>query len=461
MKGRMVRLAGAVAVVGAAATSGFVGASPASADTSLIGWTAQANANVFDLVVDNSSGLAGSHPLSEIDVPEDMSDYETGPLGHGLATMVWPGAVAGNIGSLSGEAGLPSQLSPITSKLNDPFRAESFYPAGPTTATYPPGSSTNGAIEMTSHADANETWAKAALADVVVPGLFDLRGVQGASTATATSAAQSTASGAFQSLSLMGGAIQIGATTSSASAQSDGTSPSGTSTTHLGAVTIAGQKVSIGSDGIVVGPASTGLSGLLSAAPTTQVDQVISALHLKIVPLPQSETSQAPAEQISSGGLQISFSLPSNLSLSLNCTALPSQLAQLGTLCTLPGLLQGLSFTLTIGRVSAEAIAAQPFALGVEQAALGPLPGSTGTGIGASPIDLGSTPTAASPSSAGAPVPSQSLKKTAPIALSSPIGVGLLVALLAVAAALGLGLRRMTGLVGASALAQCPDEEVP
>ncbi|HZU78891.1 MAG TPA: choice-of-anchor P family protein [Acidimicrobiales bacterium] len=465
MKRRILHLLGAGALVGTIAGVGLVGAAPAGADTSLIGWTAQSDANMVDVVVDNAAGLAGSHPLSQIDIPEDTSDFETGPLGYGLSTLLWPGAVGGNIGSLLGEAGAPSQLAPITDKLNDPFKAESFYPAGPASATFPSGTSTNGAIEMTSHADVNGSWAKAGLADVTVPGLFDLRAVQGSTTATATDVAKSTASGAFHSLSLLGGMITIGATDSTASAESDGNSPDGTATTHLGAITIGGQQVSVGSDGVIAGPASS--SGLLSALPTSVVNQVVSLLDLKITPLPQTETNQAPAEQITSGGLQISFSLPSNINLSLNCTSLPSQLAQLGILCTIPDVMQGMSFTFTIGRVTAEAIAAPPFAISVDQAGLGLLPGVGATAADSGsggPLDLGlpgaTTGATGTPAGTGT-VPNQSIRHAAPVSLSSPIGAGLLIGLLAAAALVGLGLRRLTGLLGAPAADDCPLEEAP
>jgi hypothetical protein len=465
MKRRLTSMLGACVLLGSVAGAALLGATPAGADTNLIGWTAQADANMVDIVVDNASGLAGAHPLSQIDIPEDTSDFETGPLGYGLSSLLWPGALGGNLGSLLGEAGAPSQLAPITDKLNDPFKAESFYPAGPASATFPPGAPSSGAIEMTSHADQNGSWAKAGLADVTVPGLFDLRAVQGSTTATAADAAKSTASGAFHSLSLLGGAITIGASESTASAQSDGTSPDGTTTTHLGAITVAGQQVSVGSDGLVVGPATS--SSLLSAVPTALVEQLVSAINLKITPLPQSETSQAPAEQITSGGLQISFSLPSNLSVSLNCTSLPSQLAQLGILCTLPGVLQGMSFTFTVGRVSAQAIAAPPFDVSLDQSSpgllsdLGTAAPDTGTG---GPLDLGVPAVTPGPSTAaagGATVPPQSIRHASPVSLSSPVGVGLLLGLLAAAVLIGLGLRRLTGMLGAPAADHCPREEKP
>ena len=54
-------------------------------------------------------------------------------------------------------------------------------------------------------------------------------------------------------------------------------------------------------------------TGALGGLVTPLVNQVIAAFGLKIVPLPKSETKQAPAETISSGGLQITFTLPAGV----------------------------------------------------------------------------------------------------------------------------------------------------
>jgi hypothetical protein len=459
MKGCIIRVGAALGVVAAVVMAGInLGAAPAHADTSLLAWTTQADANPFDLVVDNANGLDGGHPLSEIDVPEDTSNYETGPFGYALASILWPGAILGNLGSVAGEAGLPSQLA--SEVPNDSLKAESFYPAGPTSDSYPPDLSSTGLVEMSSYADANQSWAKAGLADVSVPGLFDLQDVQGSTTATATSLAQSTALGSFHSLSLLGGLIQIGASTSTASAQSDGITPSGTSNTNIGAITIDGEPVSVGSGGLVVGPAGGDLAGALGIG-TSVVNEVVSALNLKMSLLPQTKTSQGTAETITSGGLSISFSLPSNLSLSLDCNALGSEFAQLNVLCQTPNELEGLNFTFTLARVTASAFATPPFPLALS---LGSLPGLTSPILPTTP-SFASTPVVPSqPVSTSTPsavvAPAHKSTGLLSVALSSPIRAGLLVLLMAVAVAFGLGLRRLaSGMALAKPVDNCPLEE--
>jgi hypothetical protein len=464
MSPRLSRGAAALWLTAAMTIAFGVRDTPARADINLIGWTAQADANPFDLVVDNNAGLGGVHPLSEIVLPEDTSDFESGPFGHALASIFWPGAVIGNLHSIAGQAGVPPQLAPLFA--NDPVRAESFFPSGPQSATYPPGSPGNVA-EMQSHADQNGVWSKAGLSDVSVPGLFDVQTTQGNTTAAASDHASSSASGSIHSLSLLGGVIQVGATSSTASATSDGVSPTGHSTTHVGAVTIAGLPVSYGSDGLTVGSAHNNLPGSLLGSLDAIANQLVAALNLKIEPLPHTETRQAPAEEVTSGGLAVSFSLPPNLTIpSLNCNSLPPQLAQLGILCHLPDELNGLHFTFTIGRVRATAIAAQPFPFvagdlsGVTGATgTGPATGLIAGGGSAAPSAGALTGTEPAPATAGAARSGSGVGTINPISLSSPVTAGLLLALLALAVLLGANLPRLARTLEEPVAVTCPGEE--
>ena len=453
----------------------------ANADTSLIGWTSQADANAVDVVIDNAAGLSGIHPLVQMDVPEDSTDFESGPYGHALASLVWPGATAGNLGSLSGQLGLPAQIAPLVAQANDPVRAETFYPAGPASATYPTGGGNTGVAEMVSHTDGNGSTASSGVSDFGVNGLFLAQGLQGSSTSTAAAQALSKSTSSFSSLSILGGMITIGATTSNATATSDGNTVHGQAATHIGAIAIAGQQVTVGSDGLNLGPASTNVLGSLTNPLFQTLNQFVSAFHVTMTALPQTETSQAPAETITSGGLKISLALPSDLNLNLNCGSLiPPQASQLSVLCTLPGFLQGASLTITIGRATATAIATPPFPVD-----LGNLGGSAGGGLlgdaGGSATAAGATAALSSadtgsavPSLAGTPLPSSASPSTAPLAspshigsltpvdLSHPVGAGLLVGLLILAVAAGAGIIRMGRQLDLSpATSVCPLEESP
>jgi hypothetical protein len=241
--------------------------------------------------------------------------------------------------------------------------------------------------------------------------------------------------------------IQIGATTSTASASSDGSTPSGSATTNLGAITIAGQPVSVGSSGLVVGPAAANLGGLLGI-PTTLINELVSVLNLKMTLLPETQSSQGRTETITSEGLSVSFALPSNLSLALDCSSLPSELAQLNLLCHLPDELTGLNFTFNLARVTASAFATQPFSTDLSTgAAQGPAAGSpqsafTAGGVSTSP-EVPTQPVSTTTTPRAASSPLRRITGILSVALSSPVGAGLLIFLIALAAAFGLGMRRL------------------
>ncbi|HWE57287.1 MAG TPA: hypothetical protein VG435_17405 [Acidimicrobiales bacterium] len=485
MNRRLLTFVLAASLSGAAVTVATGIHSRARADSPLLGWTAQADANTVDLVFDNTAGLAGNHPLVEADLPEDEADFESGPFGYALATVFWPGSVAGNVGSLSGELGAPSQLAPLLGQLNDPVRAETYVPSGPADATYPSGGA-SGVAEMVSHSDDNGTWARAGITDLTESSLLSIQNVQGYSKTAATSTAQATSTGSFSGASLLGGLVTIGASSSTASATSDGIGPSGSSTSHIGAVKVLGQALSAGSDGVIVGPGT--ISGLAAVTdPTSQlIQQLASLIQLKIKVLPQTETSKAPAEQITSGGLQVSFALPANLDANLNCSALNAlgPLSQLSVLCTLPGLLQGASVTLTLDRVTAEAIATPPFGSSLPGSSVStpPLPVSgsspslgnpsaslpaaistpSGAAVSASGPALAGNPTpvaqSGSPPTTAAALPSAPTNLVS-ASLSSPVRAGLVFFLLVLAGLAGGALVRMVKTIDAPLPMPCPLED--
>ncbi len=455
-RGRKLRLA--VSVTGATLLFTFAAVPAVFADTttaptsapSLVSWTTSADANSIDMVIDDAGGLAGQHPIDEVTIPEDTADFETGPFGHGLASVFWPGATGGNFGSASADLPLPAQLKPLFAPLNDPVRAETFAPAGPETATYPPGSNQS-VFTASSHADANGTTATASLSDLS-DALIGLKSVSGTAHATATSTATSTATVDTGQISLLGGLIVLSGVESTATASSDGTTLSGKANTDIGNLTIAGVPVALGTNG-VTGPIGTGgLNGLL----TPLVNQVLAVLGLKIVPLPQTETRKAPAETITSGGLQVTFSLPPSVNPTLDLppaltNLIPaSDVDQINTATSLLGLVQGANITITLGRATATAIASAgfgpdlgssasiPVAVTPSLGTLGPTdlgtPGEPGTlGTPGTPGTSG-TPTAATPSPAVSP------KGLAAAILSSPVSVGLMILILLLAALAGYGL---------------------
>jgi hypothetical protein len=364
------RAALAIAIVGlSVGLAGPAGASrPAagvqSTPPSLGGWNISANGNVVDILVDNATGLAGVHPLSEADFPEAESDFQTGPFGTGLATVFWPGSAGGNFGSLSSQLGFPSQLQPLASQLNDPIKASTSYPTGPTTSRYPAGSS-GGAAVMQSTAGPGGTTAEGAVNDQTPSGaVLAFSQAKGISSAVASNTATATASTNLSDVKLIGGLIDIGSITSTATATSNGSTGTGSASTAVGAVTVLGQPTSIGSNGLVIPNFPSSLGVITGPIVQNALSQVISGLGLTITEFPATQEAKGAGFSASSGGVSIGINPPSSAAPTLEQAAsvlaplFPSQAA---IIPTLPGLLQGAKVTITLGRASASANASPAF----------------------------------------------------------------------------------------------------
>lgn len=430
----------------------LAGSAPAA--TSLGGWNVSADANVVDLVVDNATGLAGVHPFTEADFPEAESSFETGPFGSGLASVFWPGSAGGNFGSLSSELPIPAQLQPLLAKANDPVKASTQYPAGPTSASFPAKGS-GGVAEMESQSTESGTTSTAALTAESVGGLVSFSGAKGTSDSTATSSATATSTSDLGGISLFGGLIGIGSITSTANATSNGATSSGSSTTDVSGITVLGQATTIGSDGLVL-PTDLGnnlglLGGLTGPIVENLLSQTVTALGLRVSEFPSIQTQSGASDTVSSGGVQIEITPPSSVAPVLETLA--SKLAplfgtQLAIVPTLPGLLQGATLTITLGRSTASADASPAYNITpppVQTTSPSTVPASvtpgsytapsSGTptrtetipGTPASGTPPGASPSLATSPEASAPVvtPTESTPHlaTVPIDISSPLGV--------------------------------------
>ena len=375
------------------ARAGSTGGAPAlhaatlaapAAPPSLGGWNISADGNPVDLLIDNTTGLAGLHPLTEADIPEAQSQFQTGPFGSALADVFWPGNAGANFGSLAPELGVPPSLTPISSKLNDPVRATAQYPSGPATATYPPGAP-GGVAEMQSTAGAGGSAATAAVVDQEAAKVFAFSSIKGTSSAVADSTARATASSDLTGVSLLGGLIRIGSITSTASAISDGNSGHGTATTRIGDVTVLGQPASIGSDGLVLPSLAGPLGPVVGPVAQNALSQVISGLGVTIKEFPSSQSQDGAGYTTTSGGLSVEIVPPSSAAPLLEqaaSTLAPLFPPQAAIIPTLPGLLQGLDITLTLGRATASSNASPPFDDSFNPPPLPPVSGSATPGSG-------------------------------------------------------------------------------
>lgn len=458
-------------------------ADPGGTGPNLGGWNASADANAIDVVFDNQTGLAGIHPVDEADFPEAQSVFETGPFGSGLASVFWPGAAAGNLGSLSSELGIPAQLQPVVSQLNDPARAAAQYPAGPASSSFPPGAP-NGTFDMQSQSGATGTTATSDIASQTASRVLGFSAARSTSSATAVNTANASAATNLSGMSLLGGIVGIASIQSAASASSDGTHSTGSATIHIAGVTVMGQPASIGSDGLVLpnppnlpgsplGPVLGGVTGSVGTQGVVHklMSQTINALGLTITELPSTQTQNGPSDSVTSGGLAITINPPPAAAAQLEQVAAliaPYFPAQAAAIPTLPGLLQGATLTITIGRATASAAASPPFNNTFNPLAF--VPGTPGgpasAGTPGVPASGGGSPAAPSPAGgAAAPAglssvtaaPSSTASRAQPssngslpadlVSLSTPLAAGVVAAALAAAAGLGYGLWRLAGLL--------------
>ena len=448
----------------ASASTGSSGSS-GGATPSLGGFNINADGNAVDILIDNTTGLAGIHPLSEADFPEAQSQFATGPFGSGLATVFWPGSAGGNFGSLSGELGFPSQLQPIASQLNDPIKASAQYPAGPATSDYPAGAP-GGAAIMHATAASDGVTSEGSVFDESPTSVLSFSSAKGTSSTTATNTAKAVSSTDLSDVSILGGLIDIGSISSTADALSDGSKGSGSALTQVNDVTVLGQKASIGSNGLVLPDFTKSLGPLTGPLVQKAISQVISGMGLTITEFPSTQAGKGAGFNATSGGVSIGIIPPSSVAPILEQAAsvlaplFPSQAA---IIPTLPGLLQGLNITITLGRATASANASQPFSTNFNfNGALAPVapgsggtgsaavaPGSTaGTGGGLSPTvagtpgSNGSTDTGGNSPGTGGTIPFASL-----VSVSTPLGAGAVALAILLTLAAGYGLWRLGRMV--------------
>ena len=286
--GTRARLLAAATIAALTATGGLsVGAAHGAAD--LGGYDLSAGAPAFELVLDSDAVPVPAHPVLDATVPETSSTLQSGPLGHGLASLFWPGDLGGHFGSALEQLGqLCTSLLPISvpnlptqclavppsvkdnaTAFNDPFKAETFAPGGPADASYfdpaIPG------VTMWSHADSNRVESAAGFSSFQAPGLGSLGSVQSHSLTTqGDGKGVSDARSELFDVSLAGGLVTIDHVASAAKETTDGQQAVGTGRTVVSGLHIGGLPAAIDTSGLHV-------EGLTSVA-----NKALQALGLEI-----------------------------------------------------------------------------------------------------------------------------------------------------------------------------------
>ncbi len=273
----------------------------ARSDTNLSGFALFAHAAGFEGTYDSPS--AQTHPEGQGVVPDSEVSFNYGPLGYALSSVAWPGTLVANAGNtviIGGGSAVPSSLYPALQQVQYPVRAEARSPSGPGDATFSiPGTT------MSSHSDDNGATATAGLqgVDVLPAGTLGSVMTQSAASISANQA-QSQATSQVNNLVFGGGLLKIASVVSTATAVTDGNKASGTGTTTITGLTIAGQQATIDESGIHVGQQGGPVNDLLNQA----AQQALGKSGLSIFVAKPTQVIAGPSVTQSAGSLVIAFS---------------------------------------------------------------------------------------------------------------------------------------------------------
>jgi hypothetical protein len=354
--------------------AGVALADDTSGNSSIGGFTMFANGNGLQIVFDNPSGLSGSHPIGYVGLPEASAQFETGPLGLGRASVIWPGALLGNFGSAA-PLFIPPPYGKYFSNLNDPIRAEAHVPGGPADASYPPAAGSGAPASMVSHADNNSVNSNAGVGGINIAGLIQSGTISSqGTTAVTNSAATSTGTSTVSGVNLLGGLIRIDSVKSTATAMSDGNKAHGSGTTVITGASLANGAVPITIDnsGFHLATSNAPLGGLLGSLDTA-LNPVLKALNLEIHTLPTTTSGTGSQYNVLSGGLVITYTLPATLTNLVSSLWL--KLPSIG-LPSIPSFLKDGFVTMTIGGATANVNATPAFVPQADVPVTGSTPGA-------------------------------------------------------------------------------------
>ncbi|MFP5218463.1 MAG: hypothetical protein ACLGIG_01820 [Actinomycetes bacterium] len=359
-------------------------------------------------------------------VPAAISTLGNGPIGYGLASIAWPGALAGNVGSVIVVGGGPQEAS----QLNSPVRAEARTGQEPSTTTntdYP-------GATMTASATGAEVTALAETKTTTVPGAGTAGSISGSTrtTLTGASTAVATAQSRITDLELAAGVLKIKSLTSTAEGTTDAKTASATGTTTVSGATVAGVPVTIDERGITVQTQSAPVNAIATEA----VNQAVTNAGMTVAVSAPIVTQDGASVVYSAGSVVISWE--------------PQE---------------GYRASVVLGGASVSLAAAEGFTFDLPVAAPAPPPVDTGTvSVEPEPApvpDSGTAEVAELPEAPpGAPAPQPESAPTTLVAdrLSLPPGNGVLLVALALLGAglVAAGLKRLPDRVLAATAAVCP-----
>jgi len=233
----------------------------------------------------------------EGEVPEASAALASGPVGHALAAVAWPGPLAGNVGSviLVLRPDAPSQVG----MLNDPIRAEATTGQNPPTVTY---NSVPGTV-MTATAKGDLVESDAVVNNTSSdPGTFGPTHVH-SKTENTGSTGKADAMSLVQNINVAGGVLQIKSVASNASATTDGTKADGTAATTVNGMTVNGVPATVDEKGLHIGDQSQPLNQQVNDA----AQQALTQAGISVIVSAPTKTVQGGAAQVQAGSLIISW----------------------------------------------------------------------------------------------------------------------------------------------------------
>ena len=313
-------------VVVAAAALLFVGSSTAvlaqttSGGSPLGGYKLDARAQAVNVIHDSPDSPSPTHPDFDGSVPAAQSTIDTGPLGHGLAAIFWPGPLGGNFGAALKQLGqvcapplpvpgIPPVCAPIPQQLkdngdyfNDPVRAETFFPQAPQDAKYTniPGAT------MNSHIDAGGKKVESfgSLDGFGSAGVGVTANLNAKTTSTLSDTSGTTeATSEVNNVVLAGGMVTIGRVASTAKLTTDGQKATGEGHTAVEGLKIAGQAATVDEQGVHIGGQSNPLHNQINQA----LAQALAKSGLKVILVPTDNTMNGPTGSVTAGSLVIQY----------------------------------------------------------------------------------------------------------------------------------------------------------
>ena len=326
-----MRLFRRLPVVGAAALLLIIGGAgllaaafsdgPAGADSTLGGFTVTSLAEAVTAQYEQPNFPLPATPSLEFDEGYAATSDNFGPSGTATASSLYPGQVVANAGP---ELALLVPGAPLPPAPVWPVEATSEYPQTPNSgSTDEPGvnmdasSTTNGnTASATLGDDASTAGSNGADPTLQAPsssgnplaGSSAIIGI-GNMSATSSSLAPSTSANAQASatdsgISILAGFITIGSVTSTATADSDGTTGKLTGSTVVQNVDIAGEQVTVNSSGIAAAGQSTPLS-----LPISSINTLLSELGISLSVTNPTDSVSGPSASRTLDGLKISIDL--------------------------------------------------------------------------------------------------------------------------------------------------------